>query len=74
VIFDIAAREGIAMEERGFSLDEAMRAREAFITGASTIVMPVVSIDGKKIGGGKPGALSARLREIYHDHAEASAA
>jgi D-alanine transaminase len=74
VIFDIAAREGIAIEERGFSLAEAHAAREAFVTGASTIVMPVVSIDGRMIGSGKPGPLAGRLRDIYHRHAEAGPA
>jgi D-alanine transaminase len=74
VIFDIAAREGIAIEERGFSLAEAHAAREAFVTGASTIVMPVVSIDGRTIGSGKPGPLAGRLRDIYHRHAEAGPA
>jgi D-alanine transaminase len=74
VIFDIAAREGIAMEERGFSLAEAHAAREAFITGASTIVMPVVSIDGRTIGSGKPGPLAGRLRDGFHRHAEAAPA
>jgi len=70
VIFDIAAREGIAIEERAFGLGEAIDAREAFVTGASTIVMPVVSVDGHKIGDGKPGPLAARLRDVYHRHAE----
>jgi D-alanine transaminase len=74
VIFDIVGREGIAIEERSFGLDEALAAREAFVTGASTIVMPVVSIDGHKIGNGKPGPLAARLREVYHHHAEAGPA
>jgi D-alanine transaminase len=74
VIFDIVGREGIAIEERSFGLDEALAAREAFVTGASTIVMPVVSIDGHRIGNGKPGPLAARLREVYHHHAEAGSA
>jgi D-alanine transaminase len=74
VIFDIVAREGIPIEERGFGLEEAMDAREAFITGASTIVMPVISIDGRKVGDGRPGPLATRLRDVYHRHAEASAA
>jgi D-alanine transaminase len=74
VIFDIAAREGIATEERPFSREEALAAREAFVTGASTIVMPVVSIDGRKIGGGKPGPLARRLRDVYHQHAESAPA
>jgi D-alanine transaminase len=74
VILDFAGREGVRVEERGFSLDEARRAREAFITGASTIVLPVIAIDGKKIGSGRPGPLAAQLREAYHRHAETSPA
>ncbi|MEZ5750803.1 MAG: D-amino-acid transaminase [Paracoccaceae bacterium] len=60
------AREAqMTVEERPFTIAEAQQADEAFITSASTFVMPVVEIDGAAIGTGKPGALSARLREIY---------
>jgi len=53
------------VEERLFSVDEVKSADEAFITSASTFVMPVVEIDGVPIGIGKPGNVSKRLREIY---------
>ena len=73
VVMDIAAREGIKVEERHFSVDEAKTAREAFITAASTLVMPVVEIDGKVIGNGQPGSISRSLREKFHEHAEVAA-
>ena len=62
------AREAqMQVEERAFSMDEAKAADEAFITSASTFVMPVVEIDGEAVGTGAPGAVTARLREIYLD-------
>jgi D-alanine transaminase len=65
-LIDLIAAEGLAFEERKFSLEEAKRAREAFVTGATTLVMPVISIDGQAIGEGKPGPLARRLREKFH--------
>ena len=53
------------IEERPFSVKEVLAADEAFITSASTFVMPVVEIDGEPIGEGRPGKVSRRLREIY---------
>ena len=52
---------------------EALAAKEAFITSASSFVQPVVTIDGKPVGDGKPGPVAARLREIYLDFARATA-
>ena len=60
------AREAqMKVEERAFTLDEAKDAAEAFITSASTFVMPVVEIDGVQLGDGTPGPVAKRLREIY---------
>lgn len=60
------AREAqMEVEERNFTIDEAREADEAFVTSASTFVMPVVEIDGDKIGEGVPGRVAPRLREIY---------
>ena len=53
------------VEERNFTIDEAKKADEAFITSASTFVMPVVEIDGVRLGDGTPGHVAPRLREIY---------
>ncbi len=70
VVLDVAARHGIRVEERAFSVDEAKRAREAFVTAATQIVMPVVKIDGAVVANGKPGTIATQLREAFHDHAE----
>ena len=60
------AREAqMQVEERAFTIEEAKGADEAFITSASTFVMPVVEIDGVGVGSGKPGPIALRLREIY---------
>jgi D-alanine transaminase len=60
------AREAqMEIEERPFTIEEAQGADEAFITSASTFVMPVVEVDGAKLGDGTPGPVATRLREIY---------
>jgi D-alanine transaminase len=60
------AREAqMEVEERSFSIDEAKQADEAFVTSASTFVMPVVEVDGVALGNGTPGPVAKRLREIY---------
>ena len=63
---------GLRLVESRFTLDEAKKADEALISGASTYVLPVVKIDDQAIGSGAPGELSLRLREIYIDYARAS--
>jgi len=63
----------MTVEERGFSIDEAQNADEAFVTSASAFVMPVVEIDGAKIGDGVPGKVATRLREIYLEESMKSA-
>lgn len=63
------AESGYAFEEREFTLAEALDAEEAFITSATSLVMPVVSIDGHSIHNGAPGPAAIRLREIYLDFA-----
>lgn len=72
-LLDIIAREGLPVAERPFSLEEAKQAREAFITGAGSLVTPVVSIDGIPIGDGKPGPVARRLRASYVSDAAARA-
>jgi D-alanine transaminase len=69
-LIDLAAEEGLTVEERPFRVDEAKVAREAFVTSATNIVMPVVQIDGTPVGDGKPGQLVPRLRARFHDIAE----
>ncbi len=67
-LLELAAGAGIACEERPFSLAEALAADEAFISSATTILHPVISIDGNRIGDGKPGPLTRKLRGLYVDH------
>ncbi|MGR3485737.1 MAG: D-amino-acid transaminase [Paracoccaceae bacterium] len=68
------AREAqMKVEERPFTLAEALAADEAFVTSASAFVMPVVSIDGARLGDGTPGPVARRLREIYLDESRAAA-
>jgi len=71
VVLDAVKEQNVAVEQRAFTLDEAYKAREAFITSASQIVLPVVSINGRAIGDGKPGPVAAALREVFHHYAEA---
>lgn len=66
VVLDLVQKEGLTFEERPFSLEEAYGAKEAFVTAASTLVMPVTRIDGKIIGNGHPGSVATRLRELFH--------
>jgi D-alanine transaminase len=71
VVLDAVKEQNIAVEQRAFTLDEAYKAREAFITSASQIVLPVVSINGHAIGDGKPGPVATALRGAFHQYAEA---
>ncbi len=71
VVLDVIKAQGLRIEERAFTLEEACAAREAFVTSASQIVMPVVSIDGRIIGDGKPGPVAVALRREFHRYAEA---
>ena len=68
------AREAqMVVEERPFTIAEAKDADEAFITSASAFVMPVVEVDGVKVGKGTPGPVAARMREIYLEEMRKSA-
>jgi len=70
VVKELAADLQIRLEERAFTPEEAGAADEAFLTSATQTVMPVVSIDGRNVGSGKPGPISVRLREAYYRKAE----
>ncbi|ATX64764.1 D-amino-acid transaminase [Roseinatronobacter bogoriensis] len=68
------AREAqMPVEERSFTVEEAKSADEAFVTSASTFVMPVVQIDGVTLGEGVPGPMALRLREIYIEESRKAA-
>ena len=72
-VVKLAEERQLRVEERAFSVDEALKAKEAFITSASSFVQAVVTIDGKRVANGRPGPMTNRLREIYIDFARATA-
>ncbi|WP_296475011.1 D-amino-acid transaminase [Roseinatronobacter sp.] len=72
-VLRFAQEAQMPVEERSFTVEEAMQADEAFVTSASTFVMPVVEIDGAALGAGVPGPLALRLREIYIDESRKAA-
>ena len=69
----LAEERQLRVEERPFTIQEALAAKEAFITSATLFVPAVVSIDGKTVANGRPGPMTDRLREIYVDFARATA-
>jgi len=72
VLIEVIAAQGLALEERAFTVEEAYAAREAFLTSASQTVMPVVRIDGRPVGNGAPGLVATALRRDFHRFAEIS--
>jgi len=70
VVMEAGAAQRVRFEERRFSVAEALAAREAFLTAATALVLPVVTIDGNRLGDGKPGPVTRALRGQYYDHAE----
>jgi len=70
VVMDVAKKLGHTIEERPFTVEEALTAAEAFVTAATQIVMPVVQIDGKPIGNGHPGLVATTLRAHFYEAAE----
>ena len=68
-VLRLAALEGISLEERPFTVAEALTAREAFMTAASAFVLPIVEIDGVPIGDGKPGGIVRTFRSLYIEEA-----
>lgn len=69
-VMDVAAKMGLKVEERAFSVEEAKKAREAFLTAATMVVMPVVEIDGVPVANGHPGSVALSLRQSFFDVAE----
>jgi D-alanine transaminase len=72
-LLDVIRGEGLQVEERPFTPADALAAREAFITGAGSLVLPVVTVDGQPVGDGKPGPVATRLRRLYIEQARATA-
>jgi D-alanine transaminase len=71
-VIALCESEGLVLAETRYTLEQALAADEAFVTAASAYVMPVVQIDDRKIGNGKPGPLTRRLQSIYLDYARQS--
>jgi D-alanine transaminase len=72
VVLEIAQKQGLVVEERPFRIAEVDAAREAFATAATQIVMPVIAVDGRVIGDGRPGPVARALRARFHEAAELS--
>ncbi|TWA93009.1 D-alanine transaminase [Azospirillum brasilense] len=68
LLLRLAGERGIPMEERSFTVEEALAAREAFVSSAGTFALPVTRIDGKPVGDGKPGPITRTLRQAYLDY------
>jgi D-alanine transaminase len=69
----VIAKAGLKLEERPFTVEEAKQAKEAFITGAGTLVLPIVKVDGQPLNNGVPGPVAKRLRQLYIDEARRTA-
>jgi len=72
VVLDVLKAHGLILDERPFTVEQAYAAKEAFVTAASQIVLPVIKIDGRTVGDGKPGPIATALRADFHGHAEFS--
>ena len=67
-LLELASSAGINIEQRPFTLNEALAADECFISSATTMALGVVDIDGKRIGDGRPGPVTKEMRELYTSH------
>ena len=72
VLLDAIHAQGLRLEERPFTVAEAAAAEEAFVTSASQIVLPVVRINGRPVGSGRPGPVTTALRREFHRFSEFS--
>ena len=72
-LLEVIRREGLEVDERPFTPAEAVGAQEAFITGAGSLVLPVIAVDGKPVGEGRVGPVASRLRRLYIEQARATA-
>lgn len=69
-LLQLAREHKLEIEERPFSLEEALNAKEAFYSSASSLITPVISIDGQIVGDGRPSEHTRRLRELYIEYAQ----
>ena len=71
-VMDIARDTGICVEERVFTLYDVYIADECFLTGTAAEIIPVVKIDQRKIGDGKPGKMTKKLATAFKELTETS--
>ena len=74
VVLEVAPQAGLAAHQVPFSLDDVYSADEAFVTGTFGGLTPVIEVDGRTIGDGRPGPVTARLRSLYLEAVEADVA
>jgi D-alanine transaminase len=72
-LFEVIREAGLPINEKPFTIAEAQASREAFITGAGSLVTPIVCVDGVKLGDGAPGPVATRLRRLYIERAKEKA-
>ena len=65
-MLDLLEGSGIRLVERAFTPDEALQANEAFTTSAGAMIAPVVAIDGKPVGDGRPGPVTRQIQRMYY--------
>ncbi len=68
VVLELARGAGIAVEERPFRVEELAGAREAFLTGTTSLVLPVVRVEDRTVGDGRPGPVTRLLGRLYAEH------
>lgn len=73
-LFKVAESLGLRIEERPFTVEEALAAREAFLSSATTLATPIIAIDGHPVANGHPGSVTLSLRQAFFDIAEKSLA
>ena len=67
VVLEVCKQNDIEVYQKDFSLIDVYSADESFVTGTFGGVKPVASVDGRQIGDGKPGSMTARLGKLYND-------
>ena len=72
-LLDVIRESGLTVSEKPFTIAEAQEAKEAFITGAGSLVTSIVQVDGVTLGDGKPGPVAKRLRALYIEKARQKA-
>jgi D-alanine transaminase len=72
-LLSVIAESGLEIREDAFTLEDAKAAREVFVTAATSLVLPIIAIDGHPVGTGMPGPVALSLRDSYIDKARRTA-